>query len=124
MDLNKYDVVIDNDGDGGTLVGTVDISGSTHKIEMCGGGRDLSIELDGNWLDSGGFYDEFSEWEAPYHAIQEAIKTWLVANDREEDLVYEFEDFTARVVDGKVVRLLILDGRGISVVVGTLIDDE
>ena len=124
MEIDKSDVTIDNDGDGGTLKGTVEFLGGSHTLEMCGGGRDLSIELDGNWLDGEGLYSEFSEWDEPYDAIQDAIKAWLKANNREEDEKYEFEDFTARVVNGKVVRLLILDGRGISVVVGSLVDKD
>ena len=117
MQIEKYDVTIDNDGDGAELNGTIELNGDTHKLSINGTGRYLSIELDGNDIDEGALREELSEWTAPLEAVQDKLKEKLGEG------YIDIEDWTARVVDGKVVRLLVLEGRGISVLVGTLTDD-
>lgn len=108
--IEKYDVEIDADGDGANMVGTVTILGHEHKINISASGRDLMVELDGKPAPDG---MEFDEWLDPYDAVQAVLK--------ETDLD-DAEDWSGRVVNGKVVRLLVSVSREIQVVRGVLTD--
>lgn len=111
--IEKYDVEIDTDGDGSTLEGTVTILGHQHKIRMCGSGRDLDIEIDDKPCPDS-LREGLEEWTEPFEDFQPILN--------EEGEPYEIENWSGRVVNGKVVRLLVQDGRGIRVVRGTITD--
>lgn len=109
--ISQYDVEIDQDGDGATLVGTVTINGTQRKLVINGAGRDLGVELDGESCPDE-LAEELGRWTEPFNPVQETLD--------EHDV--DSEDWSARVVNGKVVRLLVLDGRGVKVLVGKLTD--
>lgn len=108
--IEKYDVEMDADGDGASMVGTVTILGHEHKLDISGSGRDLTIEFDGKPSNS----MNLEEWLDPYDAVQDVLK--------ETPDLADAEDWSARIVNGKVVRLLVADRRSIRVVRGTLTD--
>ena len=109
--IEKYDVTIDNDGDGATLEGTITIGGNEHHLSMDGSGRDMEIELDGKPCPEA---EKLSEWLAPVDAVQPIL------DETSDD---EIEDWSGRIVDDKVVRLIVRDGRELRVVRGTLVDE-
>jgi hypothetical protein len=115
--IEKYDIEINTDGDGSTLTGTVTILGNQHKLEMCGGGRDLHIEIDDK-LCPEEMQEGLSEWLSPYDAV-EPLLTEAAGGEK-----YEIEDWSGRIVNGKVVRLIVRHGRELKVVRGTLTDDH
>lgn len=114
--IEKYDVEIDTDGDGSNLTGMVKILGHQHTLEMCGSGRDLDITLDGlpcpEELEEG-----LGEWTEAFEAVEPILKE--VGLDLRG---HEIENWSGRVVNGKVVRLIVQDGRELKVVRGTLTD--
>ena len=112
--IEKYDVSIDADGDGASLNGTVTILGHEHKLEMNGSGRDLTIELDGSPCPEE-LCEGLGDWMDPMDAVEEVLKE-IAENP------YEIEDWSGRVVNGKVVRLIVRDGRELRVVRGALTD--
>lgn len=112
--IEKYDVTIDTDGDGSSLSGTVTILGHEHKLEMTGGGRDLFIEIDGEPAPEE-MCEGLGEWLDPFDAVQPIL------NEIAEP--YEIENWSGRIVDGKVVRLIVQDGRELRVVCGALVDE-
>jgi hypothetical protein len=113
--IEKYDVEIDADGDGASLSGTVTILGHEHRLEMTGSGRDLFIELDGEPAPEE-MQEGLGEWLSPFDAV-EPILTEVAGKP------YEIEDWSGRIVNGEVVRLIVRDGRELKVVRGTLTDD-
>lgn len=114
--ISNYDVEIDADGDGSSLCGTVMILGHEHKISMDGSGRDLFIELDGEPADEE-LEEGLGDWLDPYDAVEPILTE--VSGEK-----YSIEDWSGRVVNGEVVRLVVRDGRELKVVRGALVDDS
>ncbi len=112
--IEYYDVEIDADGNGSNLTGTITILGHQHLLEMSGSGRDLMIELDGK-LCPEELQEGLGEWTDAFEEVQEIL------NEIGEP--YEIECWSGRIVNGKVVRLIIQNGRSLEVVRGTLTDD-
>ena len=71
------------------------------------------------------------EYDIKKDELEEGLGEWLDAYDAVQDILnglteepYEIEDWSGRIVDGKVVRLIVRDGRELKVVRGTLTDDS
>ncbi len=112
--ISEYNVEVDADGDGATVVGTVTILGHKHQVRICGSGRDITTELDGKEAPEE-LQEGLGEWTDPFDAIQPILS--------EIAAPYEIEDYSGRVVNGKVVSLIVRDGRELRVVRGTLVED-
>lgn len=113
MLIEKYDVEIDADGDGSDTTGKVTISGKEHTLSIVANGRNFDVTIDGE-LCSPEIGEEFEEWTDPVDDIEEILASEVTESD--------CEDYSARVVNGKVVRLIVRDGRSLRVLRGTLTD--
>ena len=109
--IEKYDVEIGADCDSSILAGTVTMLGC--HIEICGSGRDIHVEIDGKSCPQ--LVEYFDEWLDPYDAVESVLS--------EVEGEHKIDDWFARVVNGKVVRLIVRDGLKFKVVRGTLVDE-
>ena len=121
MRITGYDLTIDTDGDGSTITGKITITNVEYSLYINGGGRDLDVELDGFSVDEN-TAEELTEWFDPFDAVEAVISEELGQQGLQR-VSGDIEDWSGRVVSGKVVRLIARVGRELRVIRGTLVDD-
>jgi hypothetical protein len=102
MQITHYDLTIKQDGDGSSGIGliTVDRSGRElqHAVTWTAGGRDCEWTVDGEVLDLEPLRAYLDKWTEPLDVVERHL---------ENTLYKDSEDWHARVVDGKVLWLIV-----------------